>query len=516
MALRSACVLAALSGVLLILPFRIEASFPVTWFALLPLLLAIRRQDLGRAALLGLLAGTVAHLLGVYWLIGTMVRFGGIYAPVSFVLYVCISIAFGTIYIPFTLACRLLPARYLDASLRGALFIAAAFTASEFIFPGLFPWRIGYSQIQLLALVQIADLIGAYGITFLAALASAVLYQTYMAYRRQPRRYPWHGAVAWLALLAVFLGYGVPRLAAVRDHLAGSETMKVALLQPNVAFDEKFDPALAARNIEELFTMSATAAAAHPDLIVWPETGYRDPLLSDIERIEIPVAIPAASYLYVGANVFEQLADGYNAYNSVLALAPDGTVLGRYDKHRLFPFGEYLPFSDVFPVLKKISGPISYFRAGTGPPIQKFPNGYVVGPLICYEDIFPELSRRAVRDGADLLVNITNDAWFGDTAAPHQHLQLALFRSIENRVPMVRATNTGLTAIISPTGEVTRRAAPYTVAILVEDISLLTLPTFYTRHGDVFAVLCLLAVVIGVVCPPALRYYRGKNSQPAR
>ena len=141
LALRSACVLAALSGVLLILPFRIEASFPVTWFALLPLLLAIRRQDLGRAALLGLLAGTVAHLLGVYWLIGTMVRFGGIYAPVSFVLYVIISIAFGTIYIPFTLACRLLPARYLDASLRGALFIAAAFTASEFIFPGLFPWR---------------------------------------------------------------------------------------------------------------------------------------------------------------------------------------------------------------------------------------------------------------------------------------------------------------------------------------------------------------------------------------
>ncbi|MBF8269568.1 MAG: Apolipoprotein N-acyltransferase [Gammaproteobacteria bacterium] len=511
LALRSASVLAALSGVLLILPFRIEAAFPVTWFALVPLLLAIRGQSLRRAAVLGLLAGTVAHLLGVYWLIGTMVRFGGIYTPISYVLYVIISIAFGTIYIPYTLACRLLPQRYLDSSLRGALFIAAAFTASEFIFPGLFPWRIGYSQIPLLALVQIADLIGAYGITFLTVLASAVLYQMFIAFRRQPRRYPWRSAVALFTTFAVFLGYGVPRLAEIRDRMAGSETMKIALLQPNVAFDEKFDPALADRNIEELFTMSATAAVEQPALIIWPETGYRKPLSSETTHIDVPVAIPAASYLYLGANVFEQRGDGYNAYNSVLALTPDGTVLGRYDKRRLFPFGEYLPFSDVFPVLKKISGPISDFKAGTGPPIQTFPNGYVVGPLICYEDIFPVLSRHAVRDGAVVLVNVTNDAWFGDTAAPHQHLQLALFRSIENRRPMVRATNTGLTAVISPTGEITARAAPFTDAIIIEDIPLLSLQTFYTRHGDVFAVLCLLAVIITISWPPLLRFYRSTN-----
>ena len=119
-----------------------------------------------------------------------------------------------------------------------------------------------------------------------------------------------------------------------------------------------------------------------------------------------------------------------------------------------------------------------------------------------------------MRSGAGLLVNITNDAWFGDTAAPHQHLQLALFRSIENRIPMVRSTNTGLTVVVSPTGEITRRVAPYTEAIIVDDIPLLQLETFYTRHGDVFAVLCLLSVLVTAVWRPLLRYYHHRTARP--
>jgi apolipoprotein N-acyltransferase len=305
----------------------------------------------------------------------------------------------------------------------------------------------------------------------------------------------------------------VPRLETVRDQIAAAGSVRVALLQPNVAFDAKFDPDLADRQIADLFAMSATAAAGNAELIIWPETGYRKPLAHDTSQLTLPAPLAATAYLYVGANVFEQIAGGFKAYNSVLAVKPDGTVLGRYDKHRLFPFGEYLPFSDVFPILKRFSGPISDFTAGTGPPVQEFPNGIMVGPLICYEDIFPDHSRQAVRGGARLLVNVTNDAWFGDTAAPHQHLQLALFRSIENRVPMARATNTGVTAIVSPTGEITSLADIYTSTIIMADIPLPVITTFYTRHGNVFAWMLLLSVLIVIVVQLFIRYHRDRDRQ---
>ena len=489
-----ASILAILAGGLLILPFRVEALYPVTWFALVPLLIAIRDQKLIHATGLGWLAGTAAHLIGVYWLVGTMVRFGGIPPLVSLVLFLFIAAALGTIYIPFVLACRLLPDRSLDGRLGGALYIAAAFTAGEYIFPSVFPWRIGYSQIRIPELVQIADITGAYGVTFIMALSAAVLYQLIIAVRTKTKRYPWPGALVLTILLAVSLGYGVMRLDTVRDRMAVADKIRIALLQPNVPFDEKFDPSLATAHNQELFQMSAQAAARDASLIIWPETGYRSPILGDTKRLDIPVSLPSGTFLYIGANVFDQVVGGYNAYNSVLAVAADGSIVGRYDKHHLFPFGEYLPLSDVFPILKKYSGPISDFTAGTGPPIQTFPNGITVGPLICYEDIFPGLSRRAATMGARVLVNQTNDAWFGDTAAPHQHLQLARFRSIENRLPMVRATNSGVTAVVSPTGAVTRQLRTFSRDMIVADIALPVMKTFYTAHGDVFAVLCLLSV----------------------
>ena len=428
-----ACLLAMLAGSLLILPFRVEALYPVTWFALVPLLIAIRGQKLIHATGLGWLAGMTAHLIGVYWLVGTMVRFGGIYPLVSLLLFLVIAAALGTIYIPFVLACRLLPMRHIDGKLHGALLIAAAFTAGEYIFPSVFPWRIGYSQIRIPELVQIADITGAYGVTFVTALCSAVLYQLFVSIIMKTRRYPWQAAAVLIMLVVGYLGYGIMRLNTVRTAMAGADTIRIALLQPNVPFDEKFDPALADQHNRELFQMSAQAAAGGVKLVIWPETGYRSPILGAMKQLEVPVSISSKTYLYIGANVFDKVAGGYNAHNSVIAVTADGSIVGRYDKHHLFPFGEYLPLSDVFPFLKNFSGPISDFKAGTGPPVQVFPNGVTVGPLICYEDIFPVLSRHAVTDGAQVLVNQTNDAWFGDTAAPHQHLQLARFRSIENR-----------------------------------------------------------------------------------
>lgn len=504
-----ACIMAILAGTLLILPFRVQSLYIVTWFALVPLLIALRGQKPRTAIGLGWLAGTTAHIIGVYWLVGTMVRFGGIYLPASVALFLVIAAALGTIYIPFVLACRLVPGRLLDNTLRGALFIAAAFTACEFIFPSAFPWRIGYTQMRIPALVQIADITGVYGITFITAFAGAVLYQLIISIRTRSGNYPWAAGTLLIILVAAYVGYGLKRLETVRTLMAAADHIRVALLQPNVPFDEKFNPDLAAAHNKELFDMSVKAAARKATLIVWPETGYRSPILGSAKRIDMPVKLPAGTYLYVGANVFDRIAGGYAAHNSTLAVAPDGTIVDRYDKHHLFPFGEYLPLSDDFPFLKKYAGPISDFKPGTGPPIKTLPNGITIGPLICYEDIFPELSRRAVKRGARLLVNQTNDAWFGNTAEPHQHLQLARFRSIENRITMVRATNSGITAIVSPTGAVVRRLKLFTKGSIVADVPEAVMTTFYTRYGNVFAYLCLFAVLATLAWRVRGRYRTG-------
>ena len=493
-----ACILAALGGVLLIAPFVIEQAFPVAWFALVPLLLSVYGQRPFPAAALGLLAGTVAHLIGLNWLVGTMVRFGGLPVSASLGLYVLIAVGLGTIFIPFVLISRLVWSRSSTDTLRSAIFIAATFTASEFSFPNVFPWILGYSQAPLLELIQIADVTGAYGITFIVALSSAVIFQLLVAFKKPSARVSWTGIAGVLVVVACSLVYGLVRLESVRTDLADATTIRIALLQPNVGFEEKYDSAFTDEQHARLFAMSQRGVAADAELIVWPETGFREVIWGDQTHIDVPVTMPAPTSLYVGSNVFDRGEDTIASYNSALLISSDGLILDRYDKQRLFPFGEYVPFADVFPFLKAIAGPIGNFTPGRRPPVHALPAGILIGPLICYEDIFADLSRFAVRAGAKMLVNLTNDVWFGDTVEPHQHLQLSRFRAVENRVPLARATNTGLTAIVDPTGEVVVRLDPFTEAMVVHDVPLLAITTFYTRYGDVFATLCLLGVLITV------------------
>jgi len=170
-------------------------------------------------------------------------------------------------------------------------------------------------------------------------------------------------------------------------------------------------------------------------------------------------------------------------------LDPDGRILGRYDKQRLLAFGEYIPLQRYLPFLRNISPTIGNLTPGTGG-IVTLPNGVGLGPLICYEDIVPDLARQAVRQGAQVLVNLTNDMWFGATRAPYQHRALAAFRAVENRVYLVRVTNTGLTSIIDAVGREQVALPIFQADTLVHTIQPLRRPSLYTRFGDWFAQLC--------------------------
>ena len=519
-----ASVLALISGILLIIPFLFESMYLITLVALVPLLIAIHMQKLIHAVLLGFVTGFCVHFIGLYWLVGTMMLFGGIALPVSIIFYFLITIAFGTLLIPFTVALNLANSRAITKALGGSLFIAAAYTASEFVFPSVFPWRLGYPLVNVPQLVQVADLGGPYLVSFMVVLGNAVLFQVLVALRNLTRDFPWAGIAAVFAVFTVAAVYGHYRLGSVRDILDTAPKQRIALLQPNVDIREKFITELGPRHTQQLFDMSLAAAGNDATLIIWPETGYRNLYWSEREDITLPPAFPDNTWLFVGVNIIEDDENGFRYYNSSLALNNNGDVLGRYDKQRLFPFGEYFPLSNKFPLLKRLGSilRISDFTPGSGAPVLDFPDGTRIGPLICYEDIFPVHSRNAVNLGADILVNITNDAWFtdnswytsdpvfGKSTAPRQHLQLARFRTIENRVPMIRATNDSITAVIDATGAIIEQAPVFAESTIIADIAIASIPTLYSRIGDTFVILCLLAVT-GVLIYRRTQWSRSRN-----
>jgi len=238
-----------------------------------------------------------------------------------------------------------------------------------------------------------------------------------------------------------------------------------------------------------------TAAKASPDIVIWPETAvpfsFEDPTGMDMLG---EVARSADTDLMTGIASFTKKDGGYVGRNSAVLVSPEGKIIGRYDKLHLVPFGEYVPLQKLLPFVRKMTTGIGDFVPGEGPDLMG-DHGWKFGTAICYEVIFPELVREFPDEGADFLVSITNDAWFGRSAAPYQHFAMAGFRAVENRRTLVRAANTGVTGVIMPNGAVSARTGIFTEGYVIRDIPLVTEKTFYTKYGDVFAYLCLLGAL---------------------
>jgi apolipoprotein N-acyltransferase len=245
--------------------------------------------------------------------------------------------------------------------------------------------------------------------------------------------------------------------------------------------------------------LTVAAAAAHPDLVVWPETAtpffFQQP--GPLRQGVLDLAEEQHVYLLFGSPAARQAPDGtVEEMNRAYLVSPQGRELAVYDKMQLVPFGEYVPFRRALFFVDKIVQAIGTIVPGLTPTVFRLPaarSDVRFGVLICYEDVFPALTRRFVDGGGQFLVNITNDAWYGWTAAPHQHLAQATFRAVENRVPLVRAANTGISAVIAADGRVRWRSPLFETDWHVEEIAWHDLRTFYARFGDVFAWACALA-----------------------
>jgi apolipoprotein N-acyltransferase len=469
--------------------------WPLTWVALVPLFAALRHSSAKRAFLLGWWMETLITWVAFHWLVGTMVRFGYIPVPLSLMFFGIIGIGNGVRLGLFAWWLRITAA---DAGpwWYRLLLPPCAYVMLDYFYPRVFPWGLGVTQLGAPPLIQIADLTGVHGITFLLVACSVAVSGLLPVSPPPPAATRWRMGLAMVLLLGLTLAYGVWRTSHVRQAMQQAPALRLALIQPNIGIDEKGTRDSRDAHLYLQAEMSRATLTQQPDLIIWPETMYPYAIPVQTDRLVLPqFDAPTPPHWLIGVLAYNNAGPNRQRFNSAVLVSPDTTILGRYDKQRLLAFGEYIPLQRYFPFLRKISPTIGNLTPGAGG-LVTLPNGPSIGPLVCYEDILPELARQAVQQGAAVLVNLTNNAWFGQSRAPYQHRLLAAFRAIENRVYLVRVTNTGLTSIIDPLGHEQARLPTDRPESLVHTIQPLRLSTLYTRFGDVFAQLCTLTALL--------------------
>ncbi len=471
--------LAGLSGMLLIACQPPVSLFFLAYVALVPLFAALKDGEHRHNFTIGFIAGIVSYAGLVYWVVVAMHGFGGMSIPLSL-----FALLLLVLYLSLYTGCFTWLVSYLDARLGVPFYLSAPplWALLEYL-RGLlltgFPWSfLGHSQYNFLPLVQVVSITGTYFLSFLIVAANCLIY-----YVVSVRRFPVLYASAVAALFAASLAFGIVRL-----HEPIPADRSVAMVQGNIRQDIKFDEAYRTHILD---TYSALTLKKCPgsELTIWPETAMPFVLLLD-RSVEMVRKLPAtlSNHLLVGAISRDR---GNRYYNTAYVFGKQGELTGSYSKNHLVPFGEYTPLRAYFPFLAKMSVDIGDFFSG--PNHNPIVTGVgKIGMLICYEGVFPYITNDTVRRGADVLVNITNDAWFGRSSAPYQHFAFYVFRAVETDRFLLRSANTGISAVIDPRGRTTARTGIFTQDVLTGAYSLRHTRTFYVEHGDYFLILCLL------------------------
>ena len=481
----------------------------VGWVPLLRCLPGTKPAEAGR---LGFLAGLAFFLATIWWVVNTMTTYGRLPIGLSLVaLFLLSSVLAGYVAVfAWLLALgesRLALPLWLLPAMTAVLWTTLEF-ARTYLFSG-FPWALlGYTQYRQPIVRLLAAALGVYGVSALVMLVNGTIAVLLRCMRRRELR-AGSRRDAWIALglagAAALATLGYAREIWVDS--TGGPAIRVGLLQGNIDQAMKWNERFQVATLETYGRLARSVGSKHPALIVWPETAVpfflrrEAELASRVARIVTETGVP----MLIGS---PDLAEDGRLYNTAFLVGTDGRILGRYDKRHLVPFGEYVPLQRVFFFLHKMVTGIGDFGRGrnatvfegAGPPFSV---------MICYEVIFPAEVREFVRAGATYLVNITNDAWFGRSGAPYQHLAMAAMRAVENGSYLVRAANTGISAVIAPTGEILAQTELFTEAALVGVIRARQRETPYTRYGDVLGWACL---IFSGVYAAALFWVPGRGS----
>lgn len=483
--------MAILSGILIALSFpNTNLSF-VAWVALIPLLIALEETTYKEAMRVGFTCGFIAYSIILYWLTIVMTQYGHLPWSISIILYFALVSWLSLFYAATT---------YLThcgekAGIKSAFTLPIAWVAFDFIrlwlFSG-FPWAmLGHSQYRILPIIQIADLCGVYGITALIILSNVVIYRIVRAILGANVAYPIKSALILLFFLIGTLAYGFNKLNP--GTAKQSNPLQIALIQGNIPQDVKWSPDFRNKTMEIYSHLSRQAAKKPLDLIVWPESAIPFFFQDEPEQAEQVrnLARELSSSILFGSPAHET-RNGKRVYlNSAYMIDKNGETVGRADKLHLVPYGEYVPLGRFFPFLNKIVAGIGDFAQGEKARPLPVKNS-MVATQICYEVIFPELARKYVNAGAKIIVNITNDAWFGRSSAPYQHLSIAAFRAVETRTPLVRAANTGITAFIDENGHIKTMTSLFTEDYRIVTVTPGSGKSIYLATGDVAPWMCLV------------------------
>ena len=487
--------LSAVGGILFALSLPKVDLFVTAWVCLIPLLFALEDQPPHRSFLLGLVFGLFAYTGIFYWTYTPMYFYGGINLFVTVIL-VLLFATYLSIYTSFF--AYLVSWSRERFSLPLFVTVPVAWTALEFFRAYLltgFPWGyLGHSQLPWLSFMQVLDITGVYGVSFVVAAVNVALFLIIKRIIGSLKTFPVVETAVAAILVALIFCYGLFALHREERIYASSPPITVALIQGNIPQNMKWNPAFREETVSIYEGMTIAFLEYDPDIVVWPETAM--PFFFRESELYAPrIANLAAEndvYLFFGSPEYEIRDDDSIAYfNRAYLLSPEGDLVGYYDKRHLVPFGEYVPLKKLLFFVDKLTESVGETEPGsiTDPMETEFG---AVGSLICYEAIFPEISRMFARKDAALLINITNDAWYGTTSAPYQHFALAQMRAIETRLPLVRVANTGITAVVHPTGDAEMTTPLFRRTVAIAYIRPGPRMTFYTRFGDVFAWLVTL------------------------
>jgi len=483
--------LCLLSAGMLFLAFPYFNLWYLAWFAFVPFFLAIEDKPPVRVLLLSWLTGAMFWGGAVYWLIH--VTLGGM---IGMVLYLSLYFA------AFGFAVSAFRAPFPGVRL---LFVPAVWVILEYLRSHLltgFPWALlGYTQASLPVVIQAADITGVWGVSFLIVMANTAAYG-FLRRRGAGACSRLSPVIVTIGVLVLCAGYGIAKLG---ERPPNTARRTIAIVQGNVCHERKWQPDTRDAIMETHLRLSREAAV-RADLVVWSEAAlpviiedepyYFERTRAAVRENKTPLLMGAIS------------RRGERFFNSALLVMPSGDVAAVYDKIHRVPFGEYIPLRAVFPFLETLA-PIGELARGDAYTVFSVPGPEGSGEfrfstLICFEDAFPEMARRFVREGARCLVNITNDAWYRYSPAAYQHCQAAVFRAVENRVPVVRFADSGISCFIDRNGVISDIARDregkelFTEALAVAAVTVSSgVPTVYTRYGDYFLWLCVLAVCAG-------------------
>jgi apolipoprotein N-acyltransferase len=487
------------SGILLILSFpQFDLEF-LAWIALVPLFYSIEGKGLYHSFILGFLTGVISFLGILYWIIVAVHTYGNVPLVLSGFILLLLVVYLSLFIGAFTFLIRFIQIR---SGLQTILFTPVLWVALEYLRSLLltgFPWaNLGYSQYLNLPFIQMADITGPFGPSFVILLVNATLFAVLHPW--STKTFPLKEVIITVIILLGFLIYGYGKMGVAGRHMTQHPPLKVGLVQGNIDQSIKWDESFQKETLQIYERLSFKVAEEKPDLIIWPETAtpffFQD--AKEYQPMILSIPKKTNAFLLFGTPSYKLQKGKVNHYNSAYLTSPSGELVGKYDKIHLVPFGEYVPMQDLLFFIGSLGEGIGDFKSGKEIFNFALPQGKF-GVLICFEIIFPDLCRRFVKEGANFLVTITNDAWFGRTSAPYQHFSMAAFRAVENRVFVARAANTGITGIIDPTGRILKKGPIFAEEVMNGTIRLSSQKTFYTLYGDVFAWACTVFSVLLLV-----------------